>query len=135
MKPVYWLRCTHWQDNVHHIHDTQNDCSDSHVVVAIRQEQKHCCEDVVGEHLRIILALLLNVHDNDLLNPEAPLDEVIPLKDAFHFSKGPACPETVEVQPILGCVYYVLCIVSMRVEPDEKRHCPPCLETKMRCSK
>jgi hypothetical protein len=71
------------------------------VIISIGKEQKRGREDVVCEHLRIILALLLNVNHEHLLYPETPLDKVVPLEDTFDFSEGPAFPDAMEIEPEL----------------------------------
>jgi hypothetical protein len=96
------------EDDVDKVHDAQDDGSDAHVVVSIGEEEERGREEVVGEHLRIVFALLLNVDDQDLLDPEAPLHQVIPLEDAVDLAEGPAFPNAVQVQPEVGVVHDVL---------------------------
>lgn len=99
---------TYGQHNIHKIHNRQNDDSHAHVVVPIREEQEGNCEDVMREHLGVVLALLLNIDDQNLRDPESPLHQVVPLEDAVNFAKGPALPDAVEVQPKLRVVHDVL---------------------------
>jgi len=44
------------------------------MVIPIREEQQRRREDVVHEHLSIILALLLNIDDQNLLDVKRPLE-------------------------------------------------------------
>jgi hypothetical protein len=82
------------------------------VVVPIRQEQKRCSEDVVYEHLGVVLALLFDVDDKNLLNIERPLKQIVALEDAFDFPKRPAIPNAVQIEPELRVVHDVLYTVS-----------------------
>jgi hypothetical protein len=77
------------------------------VVVSVGKTHERSGEDVVGEHLRIVFALLLNVDYEDLLDPEAPLNEVVPLEQAVGFAKGPAFPDAMEVEPEVRVVHDV----------------------------
>lgn len=63
---------------------------------------------MMGEHLHVILALRFNVDHQDLLDPEAPLDKVVPLEEAVGFSEGPALPDAVEIKPKFRMVHDVL---------------------------
>jgi hypothetical protein len=78
------------------------------VEVAVGQAHEGSGEDVVGKHLGVILALLLDVDNEKLLDPEAPLDEVVPLEKAISLTERPAFPYAVQVQPELGVVHDVL---------------------------
>ena len=101
-----WM--TYGQDDVDKVHDGQDDDADAHMEVTVGQAHERSSEDVVCEHLRIVLALLLNVDDENLLDPEAPLDEIVPLEQAVCFPERPAFPYGVEVQPKLRVVHDVL---------------------------
>lgn len=76
--------------------------------VSIRQSHEGGREQMVGQHLRIILALFLNVDDKNLLDPEAPLDEVVPFEEAVSLSERPTFPDAVKVEPELGVIHDVL---------------------------
>lgn len=67
---------------------------------------------MMGEHLRIVLALLFNIDNENLLDPESPLHEVVLLEKTFDFPERPALPDAVHVEPELRVVYNVLCVVS-----------------------
>lgn len=85
------------QDDVDKVHDGQNDDSDAHVEVPVGQAHQRRGEDVVGEHLCVVFALLLDVDDKKLLDPEAPLNEVVPLEKAISLTERPAFPYAVQV--------------------------------------
>jgi hypothetical protein len=103
---------TYREYNVDKIHSAHNDKPDSHVVVSIRQEQERGREDVVGEHLGEVLALLLNVDYKDLLDVKGPLDQIVPLENALDLPEWPAIPDAVQVEPKLRVVHDVLFNVS-----------------------
>jgi len=105
--------CTYRQDDIHQVHYAQYDDSNTRVVVAIRQKDEYGREDVVHKHLQVVFTFLLNVYDKDLLEVESPLNEVVELEQAFNFSKGPALPDTVEIQPEIRVVCDVLLCVSL----------------------
>jgi hypothetical protein len=71
------------------------------------------------EHLCVILALLLDVDNENLLNPEAPLYKVVPLEKAVSLTEGPAFPDAVQVKPKVGMVHYVL----LKVSQSARRYC------------
>jgi hypothetical protein len=58
--------------------------------------------------LCVVFALLLDVDNENLLDPEPPLNEVVPFEEAIGFPERPAFPYAVEVQPELGMVHDVL---------------------------
>jgi hypothetical protein len=89
---------------------------------------------VVCEHLSIILALLLDVDHEHLLDPETPLDEVIPLENTLDLPEWPAFPDAVEVQPEVRVVHDVLSGVSLECAELEQNFCVPCLATTTQCS-
>ena len=91
------LPCAYRKDNVDEVHDAQDNGANAHVIIAVGEEHECGRENMVREHLSIILALLLNVDNKNLLNPEAPLYEVVPLEKTVNFAKGPTFPDTVEV--------------------------------------
>jgi len=94
---IWPAKAAYRQDDVDKVHDGQNDDSDAHVEVAVGQAHQRGGEDVVGEHLRVVLALLLNVDDKKLLYPEAPLDEVVPLEETVSLAERPAFPNAVQI--------------------------------------
>lgn len=75
---------TYREDQIDYIHQTQDDIANLGLVVAVAANQKQTCDDVVGEHLPMILSALLNVDDQNLLQPEAELSQVVQLEKASH---------------------------------------------------
>ena len=71
------------------------------MVVAVGEEKQGDGEDVVGEHLSIVFPLLLDVHDQDLSNPEGPLREVVELGQTGNLAEWPAFPHAVQVEEIV----------------------------------
>lgn len=63
---------------------------------------------MVNKHLSIILALLLDVDNQDLLDIERPLQQVVELEHAFNLSGRPAVPDTVQIEPEFGVVHDIL---------------------------
>lgn len=58
-------------------------------------------DDVVGEHLPVVLAALLDVDDDDLLEPEGELAEHVALHQAAELAVGPVGPQVPEVEPVV----------------------------------
>lgn len=81
-------------------------------MVGIRGYDQSDCDDVVRQHLPVILSLLLNVDDIDLLDPESQLREEIKLHGPGNLTAGPVCPELGHVEKVRGGVPDVLCQVS-----------------------
>jgi hypothetical protein len=78
------------------------------VVVSVAEEYQSNRKNVVSEHLGVIFALLFDVHDQDLLGIESPLNEVIPLVKPVDFAERPPLPQSVEVKPEFGVIHNVL---------------------------
>ena len=72
------MKETYWEKNVHNIHYAEDHVGDFRLVVAITGEYQARRDNVVGEHLPMVLPPLLNVDDHDLLQPECILDEDVP---------------------------------------------------------
>lgn len=69
---------TYWEEKVHDVHQAKDHVTDFRLVIAVAGEYQECRNDVMGEHLPVVLPLLLNVDYHDLLQPECVLDEGIP---------------------------------------------------------
>jgi hypothetical protein len=67
-------KVTYWKDEIHDIHDAQNQVSYFSLVVSVAREDQKGCHKVMREHLPIVLSSLLNIDDEDLLQPEGVLD-------------------------------------------------------------
>lgn len=105
---------THWKDNVDNIHNNENQVANACKVVGVRGHDQSDGDEVVRQHLPVILSLLLNVDDVDLLDPESQLCEIIKLHSAANLSAGPVCPELGHVEKVGGGVPDVLRQVSKR---------------------
>lgn len=78
------------------------------MVVSVGSNNQCDGNEVMGQHLPVILAAFLDVNDEDLLEPESKLHEDVSLVQASKFSVGPARPELLHVQPVRGSVVNVL---------------------------
>lgn len=58
---------THGQDDVHNVHHAQNEIRDSGLVVAVRREDQSSGDNVMREHLPVVLSPGLDIDDQDLL--------------------------------------------------------------------
>ena len=57
---------------------------------------------MVGEHLPVVLAALLNVDDENLLQPKGQLGKHIPLHNTAELSVRPAGPQVLEIKEVGG---------------------------------
>lgn len=83
---------TYRKEEIHHIHDDQDEQSNTGVVVAVARRNQGRRDKVVAKHLPVVLAAILNVDDNNLLQPECPLSKHIDLQEAAHFAIRPVGP-------------------------------------------
>lgn len=78
------------------------------MVISVGEEEQRRGKDVVGKHLSIVLALLLDINNDDLLDPETPLSEVVELLKTGDLAEGPTLPHAVDIEPEFRVVYDVL---------------------------
>jgi hypothetical protein len=71
---------TYGEHQIDYIHQTQDDVANLGLVVAVAANQEQTCDDVVGEHLPMILSALFNINDQDLLQPKAELSQIVELE-------------------------------------------------------
>jgi hypothetical protein len=70
---------TYRKKQVHHIHNHQDKHADSGVVVAVARGNQRRRDEMVAEHLPVVLSTVLNVDDHNLLQPKRPLGKHVPL--------------------------------------------------------
>ncbi len=58
---------TNRKEQVHHVHDNQDEVADPGEVIAVARRNEGSGDDVVTKHLPVVLATLLDVDDDDLL--------------------------------------------------------------------
>lgn len=63
---------------------------------------------MMREHLGVVSASLLDMDYDDLLEPKAELDEVVPFQGAVDFAVRPVAPHGAEGKPVVGVVHYPL---------------------------
>lgn len=62
----------------------------------------------MSEHLPMVFSPLLDIDDEDLLQPKRELDEVVPFEQTIHLSIRPTTPELAEVEPVRRIIHQVL---------------------------
>ena len=62
----------------------------------------------MSEHLPVILAPFLDVDNNELLHPEAPLRQDVALHDWIDLADWPVGPQLLEVQVVVRLAVDVL---------------------------
>jgi hypothetical protein len=92
---------TYWENEVHNIHDTQNQVGYLSLMVSIARENQERCENVVGEHLPMVLSSLFDIDHEYLLQPEGVLDQNIPLPYPSDLSIRPICPKIFEIEQVV----------------------------------
>lgn len=84
----------HWETyrehQINYIHQAQDDIADLGLVVAVATNQEQAGDNVVGEHLPMVLSALLDVDNHNLLQPETELSQIVEFEEASHG----ACRET-----------------------------------------
>lgn len=91
----------YWKEEVHNIHGAEDKVGDLRLVVPIAREDQQGRDDVVREHLPVILPPCFNVDHHDLLQPECILRQDVPLAQAIHFPIWPVRPELPEVENVV----------------------------------
>lgn len=80
------------KENVTNIEQDQDQISHSSKVVPVRSNNQCDSDEVVAQHLPVILAALLDVDDEDLLKPKSKLSQLIELGQAPELTVGPVSP-------------------------------------------
>jgi hypothetical protein len=70
---------TYWEEKIYNVHQAQNHVSDFRLMVTVTCEYQHRRDDVVGEHLPVVLPSLLDIDHQYLLQPEGILNKNVPL--------------------------------------------------------
>lgn len=86
--------------DVDKIHKAKDDMAGLDQINAVARENEGTGEDVVREHLHIVFPSLLDIYDDDLLQPECKLYEVVPFEKAIHLLSRPVRPYFAEVEEI-----------------------------------
>jgi hypothetical protein len=70
-------------------------------VVSVTREDQKGCDNVVCEHLPMVLSSLLDVDNEYLLQPESVLDQYVPFPYPRNLSVGPIRPEILEIEQVV----------------------------------
>ena len=73
---------THRQKQINHVHKAEHDICDAIVAIDIGDEYERAGDQMVCEHLGMILPARLHMYHEDLLHPERELHQVVPLENA-----------------------------------------------------
>lgn len=93
---------TYRQQEIDNVHQTQHHVGDVVEAVDIRGTQQRARDQVVRQHLVVVFPPLLDVDNEDLLNPERQLHEQIPLHLGCHLPRRPVRPDRLEAVPVVG---------------------------------
>lgn len=88
------------QENIDQVHQDEDQVTDPGLVVVVGAGDQGDGNEVVGQHLPVVLAALLNVDDQDLLQPERPLRQEVGLGQAAQLPDGPVGEELLHVQVV-----------------------------------
>lgn len=99
---------TYREEEVDNVHKHQDQVADSGLMVGVGCGNEADGEEVVSQHLPVVLAALLNVNDEHLLQPESPLRQHVGLHDSIDLSNGPVHPELLQVQVVRRFVVEIL---------------------------
>jgi hypothetical protein len=65
------------EDKIDNVHQNKNSIAGAHLPVSVGKCEQEDRDDVVREHLPVVLATFFNIDDEDLLYPERRLREVV----------------------------------------------------------
>lgn len=88
------------EEDVNDIHQHENEVADTGEAVSVGGENERDGDNVMREHLPVVLAAFLNVDNQDLLHPKAELSQHVPLHEAGNLAVGPLGPELGEVEVV-----------------------------------
>ena len=77
-------------------------------MIAITRKKQNASDDVMSEHLPVILPSLLNLDDHDLLQPESKLDQYVPFQGGNNVSCRPISPHISQVEEVVRLIVEVL---------------------------
>jgi hypothetical protein len=97
LKRDWMRRIAYGKNDIHNIHRAQNKVPYFGVVVTIACEYQPGCDNMVREHLPIVLSSFLNIDGHDLLQPERILNQRVPLLQSSNLPIGPVGPERFHV--------------------------------------
>lgn len=89
------------QQKVHNIHQTQHHIRDIVEAVDVRRAQQTAGDNVMGQHLVVVLPSLLNIDNQNLLHPKRQLHEQIPFQSPRHTPCGPFPPDCGIIEPVV----------------------------------
>ena len=87
-------------------------------MVTVTGEDQNCRNNVVNEHLHVILPLLLDMNNQNLLKPESVLNEDVPFAQASNFPIGPVRPKILKIEPVVGVRQNILQHIRKRPSTD-----------------
>ena len=96
------------KEYVNQIHKDQDQVTDTCLVVVVRARDEGNGDEVVGQHLPMVLAAFLNVDNKDLLQPEGPLRQEIAFAQALQLADRPVGPEFLKVKVVVRVRIQVL---------------------------
>jgi len=68
---------TYREDKIDHVHQDKNGIASAHLPIPIGECEQENRNDVMCEHLPVVLATFLYIDDEDLLYPECRLREIV----------------------------------------------------------
>lgn len=86
-------RVAYWEEKIHYIHQAKNYICNFSLVVTITCKDQRSCNNVMCEHLPMVLSACLNIDNHDLLKPECILDEDIPFSQPTNLAIRPISPQ------------------------------------------
>lgn len=96
------------EKEVDDIHQDKNEVANAGIAISVGPVHQGDGDKVVGEHLPVVLAALLDVDDQHLLNPECQLRQHVALHEAADLTVGPVGPELSEIPEVRGVAIDVL---------------------------
>lgn len=92
---------TYRQQKVDNVHQAQHHIRNIIETVDVSRTQQRAGNQMMGQHLVVILPLLLYVDDKNLLQPERQLHKQIPLQGPRHIPIRPFSPDGGKIEPVV----------------------------------
>lgn len=105
---IPWHKKTYRKEDIAHVEQDEDGVADQVEVVPVRCDNQNNGNEVMAQHLPVVLAALLDVDHEHLLEPETQLGENVELEKPAELAVGPGCPKVLEVQPCWRGVVKVL---------------------------
>ncbi|KAH3676212.1 hypothetical protein WICPIJ_009172 [Wickerhamomyces pijperi] len=100
LEPTVLQNLSQTQKDINKVHDDKDHVTDSCVEVEVRATNQRDGDDMMCEHLNIVLSLGFDVQNEQLVDPAGQLHQVVSLCDGSHLVVRPANPYVIKTQEV-----------------------------------